>query len=123
MANNRRGGIIEFKIDGQIYDAKGNFTYGLGINERTAIVGADGIHGYSEKIMAPFIEGEITDSNGLSLDDLGAITDSTITLTLANGKVIMLSHAWSVNKDGMSASTDEGNIPVKFEGQNAQEIR
>ena len=33
MANNpnRRAGILFFKVDGAQYDAKGNFTYNLGV--------------------------------------------------------------------------------------------
>ncbi len=119
----RRGGIIEFKINGEIFDAKGNFSFGLGKNERSSIVGADGIHGYAEKIMAPFIEGEITDKSTLSLDALSQVTDAVITLTLANEKIIVLKDAFSVNPDGLGGTTEEGAIKVRFEGSSAEEVR
>lgn len=119
----RRGGIIELKIDGEIFDAKGNFTYGLGKPERTGVVGADGIHGYKEMPVVPFIEGEITDKDVLNLDRLSQVVDSVITLTLANGKIIVLRDAWMTNQDGLSASTEEGAIKVRFEGIAAEEVR
>lgn len=119
---NRKGGIIELNIDGDIYQCKGAFTYGLGKPTREAIVGHDEVHGFKEIPTAPFIEGEITDSEDLQLDVLGAITNSTVTLRLANEKVIALRNAWCTNPDGLGASTEEGTIKVKFEGLHAEEV-
>lgn len=118
----RKFGTIELKIDGEMYSAKGSFTYGLGKPEREAVVGHDAVHGFKELPTVPFVEGEITDSSELSLDKLSAVVDGTVTLSLANGKVIVLRNAWSVNKDGLTASTEEGAIPVRFEGMAAEEI-
>lgn len=118
----RKGGIIFLKIDGVQYQAKGEFSYGLGKPTREAIVGSDAVHGYAENPIAPFIEGEITDGIDISLDTIANITDSTITLELANEKVIALRNAWSTNPDGLGASTGEGNIPVRFEGLRAEEV-
>lgn len=119
---NRKGGIIELKIDGRIYQAKGDFTYGMGKRMREAVVGVDGVHGFKETIVAPFIEGEITDAEDLSLDDLAAIEDATVTLQLNNGKIIALRNAWNTNKDGLGANTGEGNIGIRFEGMDAEEV-
>ena len=38
---NRRAGRISFKVDGTLYEAKGNFSYNLGLDVRAAIIGAD----------------------------------------------------------------------------------
>lgn len=119
----RRGGIIFLTIDGVQYPAKGNFTYGLGKPQREAIVGSSGVDGYKETATTPFIEGEITDRQELSLDTLSEIKDSTIVLELANEKVIALRNAWIANADGLTGETDEGNIKVRFEGLSAEEIR
>lgn len=119
---NRKGGIIELQIDGNIFQAKGSFTYGLGKPTREAIVGHDEVHGYKELPTTPFIEGELTDSEDLSLDALGDITDSTITLRLANEKVIALRNAWCTNPDGLGGTTEEGVINVRFEGLHAEEV-
>lgn len=119
----RKGGIIFFKIDGVQLQAKGSFTYSLGKENRTAIVGADGVHGYKALPIAPFIEGEITDSADIDDDTIANVKDATVTLELANGKVIMLRNAWSVNPDGYSGQTEEGNIGVRFEGLSATVVR
>lgn len=119
----RRAGIIFFKIDGEIFNAKGSYTYGMGKPMREAIVGHDTVHGYKELPTVPFIEGEITDSADLNIDLLSGVTDSTVTLELANGKVISLRNAFITNADGLTGQTEEGNIPVRFEGLSAEEIR
>ena len=120
MANQRRAGTVYFKVDGQIYDAKGTFTYNLGLPKRDAIVGADVIHGYMEKIKVPFIEGEITDRGNLDVATFQKLTDVTVTLELANGKTIVLRNAWYAG-DG-DVKTEEANIQVRFEGKSAEEV-
>lgn len=121
MAQNRVAGLIEFKVDGDIYLAKGNFTYNLGKPKREMVAGADSVHGFKETVQIPFIEGEITDRRDVSLETLVSIESATITLRLGNGKVISLSRACFA-ADG-TGNTEEGNIAVRFEGMNAEEIR
>lgn len=117
----RRGGTIAFNADGVLYDAKGEFTYNLGRPKRTPIVGATTIHGYKEEPQPAFIEGEITDKTSLDLNKLVTLKDVTVTLTLANGKVVILSEATYTGEG--TGNTGEGNIGVRFEtdGQNAEE--
>ena len=117
----RRGGIIFVKINGEIYNAKGNFTYNLGKSKRDAIVGADAIHGYKETPQIPFIEGEFTDAPTMDLEKLVTAENATVTLELANGKVISLREAWYAGEG--TGNTDEGNIGVRFEAISGEEIR
>lgn len=117
---NRIGGMIALKVNGDIYFAKGNFTYNLGKPKREGVVGADVVHGYKETPQVPFVEGEITDRNELSLEDLVTLDDATITLELANGKVITLSEAWYAGEG--TGNTEEGNIACRFEGMSAEEV-
>lgn len=120
MAGNKRAGIIYLKIDGEVFDAKGNFTYNLGRPKKEMIVGADRVHGIKETVQVPFIEGEITDKQELNLSDLLNITDATITLELNNGKTIVLKQAtYSADGDGQ---TEDGNVQLRFEGMDADEI-
>lgn len=118
---NRVGGLIALKINGELQKAKGAFTYNLGKPKRDAVVGADVVHGYKEVVQVPFIEGEITDHNGMSLEDLLTVDEATITLELANGKVIVLREAWQAGEG--TGNTEEGNVAVRFEGMSAEEIR
>ena len=118
---NRIGGIIALKVNGDIYFAKGNFTYNLGKPKKEGVVGSDRVHGYKEVPQVPFIEGEITDRNELNLEDLITLDDATVTLELANGKVIMLREGWYAGEG--TGNTDEGNIALRIEGMSAEEVR
>lgn len=122
MASNKRvGGIISLKIDGDMYFAKGDFTYNLGKPKKEAVVGSDRVHGYKETPQVPFIEGEITDRQEMSLEALLDITSATITLELANSKVIVLRESWFASEG--TGNTGEGNIGVRFEGMSAEEVK
>ena len=110
----RRGGIIQLQVDGEVYRAKGSFSYNLGRPKREAIIGADGVHGYKETPQVAFIEGEITDGTELDLAAFSAFKNATVTLDLAVGKMIVLSEAYNA-ADG-TGNTDEGNIGFRAEG-------
>lgn len=120
MANQRKGGIIQVQTGGVIQDAKGNFTYNLGAPLRSAIVGTDAVHGYMEKPQVAFIEGELTDRGDLDLRALVTAKDITVTLTLANGKVVTLRDAWFAAEG--TGNSEEGNIGVRWEGKSADEV-
>lgn len=116
----RRGGILGFKLNGVIEDAKGNFTFGFGGEKKEAIVGADAIHDYKTTQLVPFIEGAITDRGDLDLEDIWEFS-GTITLEHANGKIYVLRDAWYAGD--RQGSTEEGEIPVRFEGKSLREIQ
>lgn len=116
----RKGGIIQVQADGQMYDAKGNFTYNLGGPKREAIIGADRVHGFKEMPQVAYLEGEVTDRGNLSVKTLLNLKDATVTLTLANGKTVLFSNAFYAG-DG-NISTEEGNIQFRIESGEAEEI-
>ncbi len=120
MPNNRVSGTLFIKIAGVQRNAKGSFTYNLGFEKREAMVGQDRVHGYKGMPQVPFIEGEITDEKDLSLAELMAIEDETITLELANGKTIVQRNSWYA-ADG-NVGTEEANVQVRFEGKSSEEI-
>jgi hypothetical protein len=116
----RVGGLIAFKIDGNQYKAKGNFSYNLGRVKRDGVIGAEAVHGFKETPQLAFIEGEITDDIDLDLATLLDATDVTVTLQLGSGKVIVQNHAWFAGEG--TGQTEDGNIQVRFESDSAQEI-
>jgi hypothetical protein len=118
----RRAGIIQFKINGDIFDVKGEITYSLGLPMRESILGHDGVHGYKELPTVPFCEMELTDSGNLDLAALGAVVDATLTIALANGKTVVFRKAFAANPDGLSVTTEEGVITQRFEAESADEI-
>ena len=114
-------GVIELKVNGEIHLAKGNFTYNLGKIKAEMMIGSDGVHGLKGTPQAPRIEGEITDRGDMSLEDFVTLREATITLTLANEKVIVLERA-GYTGDG-DAQTEEANIQAVFHGFSCEEVR
>lgn len=121
MANRRVGGIIFFNINGEQFQAKGEFTHNINPTKRESVVGADGVHGFKEEPKAPYIEGAITDSDELDTEAFMAIRDATVVLELANGKVVQLQEAFYAADGDVTSS--EGEIQVRFEGIRGREIR
>ncbi len=118
---NRKSGLIHLRINNDGYSTKGSFKYGLGIGKKESLLSSDGsVVGYKFQPEAPFIEGEIYDSKGLDLAAITRTDDATITLELANGKIIALRNAWVISTEGQ---TEDGNITIRFEGLSAEEIK
>lgn len=118
----RIGGIITFKVDGTQYAAKGNFTYNIGVPKREGVINADGkLAGFKETPQVAFIEGEITDQYDVDLKTLTGITDATVTLDLPTGKSIVLRGGYYAGEG--TGNTEEGNFPVRFEGEEAEEVK
>lgn len=115
-----RGGMLYLLVNGQRYDAKGDFTYNLGRPKKTAIVGADAVHGFYTEPQAPFIEGAITDARDTDLAAFLDTVDATITLELQIGKVIVLRQAAYAGEG--TVNPKEGEVPVRFEGLSAEEV-
>jgi hypothetical protein len=116
----RRGGIIELKVGAELYECKGNFSWNLGQPKNEAITGSSGVTGYKSTPQVAYIEGMVTDRGALSVQTLVQITDATVHLKLATGKVIVLSGAWYA-ADG-KGTTDEGEIELRFESAVGEEI-
>jgi hypothetical protein len=116
----RRGGIIQVQADGVMYDAKGDFEYGLGRPKREGIAGSDGVHGFKETPQVPFIKGKITDRGNLDVAKMHELENVTVTLALANGKTIVLSEGWYAG-DG-TGNTGEGELDFNFEGKRCEEV-
>jgi hypothetical protein len=110
---NRRAGLIWLKVNGQLYEAKGDFTVQPGEPKRDAIIGASGPNGYKETPQVAYIEGALTDRGDLDTVAVRQITNATITLELNNGKTWVLEDAWYANEGAMT--TGEGEIGVRFE--------
>lgn len=121
MSDRRVGGIIFLKVDGELFQAKGEFSYNINPVKRESVLGQDSIHGYSEVPKVIFIEGAVTDSDKLDLEGFQKIVDATVTLELANGKVIVLREAFYAADGDVTSS--EGEIQVRFEAIAGEEIR
>jgi Phage tail tube protein len=123
-ATNRIGGVLAFFVDGQTYEARGNFQVTPSRVRRTGVAGQDAVHGYIEEPVVPQIRGNITVKNGataLSLQTLEGVTSSTVQINLANGMTYILSQAWvtsAFNIDG-----HDGQVECTFEGMSISEAQ
>lgn len=115
-----RAGTITLKANGSVLDAKGSFTYNLGVPLKKMIPGADRVHGAFSAVQVPFIEGIVTDDGDLDVAALQSAEDATITLDLANGKTIVLVSACYASEGNVT--TEQGEIAVRWEGKTAMEV-
>jgi hypothetical protein len=120
---NRIGGVLSFVIDGQQYEARGNFQVRPSSVKRTGVAGQDSVHGYIEEPVVPSIKGDISiggGPNAVSFEDLEQITDSTIQVSLANGRTYVLTQGW-YDSDA-TIDTHDGKAEVTFEGITCEEL-
>jgi hypothetical protein len=116
----RFAGIAFLMVDGSQMSLRGNFTVSPSSVERTMIAGQDRVHGYQELPRVPYIEGDISTTPDLNLEDLEAQTDVTVIAQLANGKQYTLASASC--KAGFDANTRDGQVRVRWEGVWCEEI-
>lgn len=116
----RIAGVCFLKVDNRQYNLRGNFVVSISPTERTGVAGMDGVHGFIETPRVPYISGTITDTDDLSLAELDAIEEATITAELANGKAYILREAWT--KSAHEIDGGQGQVAVRFEGLSGDEI-
>jgi len=113
-STNVRAGRIFLLLDGVQYAARGSFKVTMGGPKRSAIdAGPNGFQGVSEEEMLGKIEGSITDRGDLSLRQLQQF-EGTITVELASGKRYVMVGGSQTN--AIELDTQEGEVPVMFEG-------
>lgn len=118
----RIGGIISIQVNGAVFAAKGDWSWNLGRPKRSVIKGSDdAAHGYKEEPQVAYIEGKFTDRGDLDMNALTAMTNGTVTLQLANGKVIVLRDA--VYAAEGSGNTAESEVDARFEGASGEEVK
>lgn len=111
-------GTAYFNVEGTQYSVRGGITLSLGAVERETIVGSDGLHGIKEMPRAAFIECDITDRPDIDLNRLASLGPVTVTVEMINGKKAVLRDAFQVNN--IELDTAEGQLTVKFEGQQGE---
>lgn len=120
MANNRVAGVAYLAVNGTQYPIRGKWKHNILPTKREGIVGQDGVHGYKEMPRQPMMQGDVTDLGSISLEELHRITDATITLELANGKVYILRNAWMAEES--EVDTEEGQFQLTFQGLSGDEV-
>jgi hypothetical protein len=116
MADNtqRLAGIAYISVDGTTYMLSGELSYSPANIKRETLAGQDQVHGYSETPRAPFIAGTFRDAGSLTVNDFNNMTNVTVALELANGKMVTGKGMWTT--DAQEVKTQEGTFEVRFEG-------
>ena len=110
---NRLAGVAQLSVNGTTYMLAGDLAYQVSTVTRTTLLGQDRVHGYSEMPAAGFISATLRDSAGLTVADINAMTNVTVTAELANGKTIIGRNGWAV--EAQEVKTTEGTIDVRWE--------
>jgi len=103
-----------------MYPLRGNLTVSPSPMERAMIAGQDYVHGYSELPRVPYIEGDFSTLQGLSLEAIVAMVDVTVTAELANNTNYVLKEA--ACRAALEVNAREGQFRVRFEGTTCEEI-
>jgi hypothetical protein len=113
--NSRLAGVIALTIDGQTWSVQGEAEYSPSLVKRTTLVGQSGVDGYSEMPGVPFFSATLRISADTPIAALNAKVNSTIVAQLANGATLFGFPMWQVGDD-LVVNTQEGTVPVRFEG-------
>ena len=116
----RIGGTCFVKAGGKQYDARGSFIVSPSRVKREGVAGQDDVHGYIEVPRVPFIKGDLSTTLGLSIAELDAMTNVTVTVELANGKNYVLRSAWT--ESAHEIDTAAGKVAVNWGGKSCDEI-
>ena len=111
---NRVAGTAYLTVDGLAYALAGDMEYSPSTVSRESLPGQDGIHGYKEMPQAGHISATIRDMGGMSVQALNNMTNNTITVKLANGKLIVGRNMWAV--ETQTSKVSDGTVEVKWEG-------
>lgn len=114
------GGTAFCKVDGNQLPLRGSFVVSPSAVERTMLAGQDYVHGYTELPRVPFIEGDFSTLPEISLEDIEAQTNVTVTAELLNGRTYVLKEA--TVKSALEVNTREGQFRARWEGTSCDEI-
>ena len=113
-------GTAFVKAGGKQYDLRGSFIVSPSSVKREGVAGQDGVHGFIETPRVPFIKGELSTTGGLTVAELDAMVDVTVTAELANGKAYVLSEAWT--ESAHEIDTAAGKVGVNWMGTSCDEL-
>lgn len=112
-------GTLEISVNGEIFNAKGEFTLRDGAPEREAIIGADQrVHGFTETGVAPTIEGTITLAPGQDPAKIKEATNATIIARFGSGRGFVLNQAFFAGPG--TFTTTQHEMVVRWQGASAE---
>jgi hypothetical protein len=119
MASELLAGTAQIVVDGATYMLEGAAKYSVSTVKRETLMGMDGFHGWKETPVPGSISMSVRDAGNLTVADFNAMRNSTVTLTLANGKTVVGRNMGAV--DAQEVDTVDAKFDVKFEGPQVTE--
>lgn len=116
--NKLLAGIAQCTIDGTAYDLV-NCKYDATVMTKEPLVGMDGYHGFSQKWKVGIIDVTLRDNGAISVADFQNLTEATVQLYLANGKVIVGNGMFVT--DAVEVDPENGTFALKFQGPDVYE--
>ena len=115
------GGYAEVRYNGETLLFRSELTWSFQKFTKKAVAGRDArVHGYTQEPAVPYIEGKHTYDGSRTIKDLEAIEDATVTVRLADGRVLVLRNAFIAGE--IKPGGDEGEISIRWEGSEGEEL-
>ena len=112
--NQLLGGVATVSIDGSTVRVVEGLKYSVSNLKRESQAGMDGIHGFTETPIAPFIEFTGRDGGEILPAQYRDLVDATVTVRLANGKTVTGIAMWTT--EPQEVETEKGTFRIRFEG-------
>lgn len=94
-------------------------TLNPGGKNRSEVISDQAVEGFREALAAPEVTCTVNHRSGVSLKQLGDITNANITFETDTGSVWVVRNAWAVEPTALSG----GEISVRFMGRGCDEVR
>jgi hypothetical protein len=114
-------GRAYIKMGGKLLPSRDGATLKPGTVSRKPVIGATGVHGYVEKHLSPSVECTLTHGPDLSIKELEAFVDATVTFECDSGPVYVLRGAWC-DPESIDLSVGEAEVKVTFQAVSCEEM-
>ncbi|MBS7546246.1 phage tail tube protein [Ancylobacter oerskovii] len=115
----RIAGVSYMRVGSRQYPIK-ELEYDVTSSTREGVAGLDGVHGYKETPKVPYVSGQISTTPDVSIENLHAVTDETVTVEGPDGRVIVIRNAWYASD--ATAQPADGQVAFRFEGLSGDEL-
>lgn len=115
MANQIIGGTCYITVDGQELSVEGSITVPINTVSRSVTIASGRPIGFTEKAVAPTLQGNFFIDHSFPLQKIIDATDMTVVAEFANGWKYTLSGAF-LTGDSIDFSPEDGKVTLKFTG-------
>ena len=116
----RIAGTAYLTVDGVSYTLQSGLNWSPSQVTRETQMSMDADAGYIEKPMQGFIEGVLRDGKAVTVRDFNAMTNVTVMVELANGKLVVGRNMWTVQ--AQEVDSEAGTFKVRWESPDVQEV-